>query len=636
MTERTESEEFTTKSANIKAKENETGEFTHQIVELNEEESSPQGATTYQYTNDHKETKIFYLKYQSTDEKWLPEKRSLESLINEQRLSKAIISEIQVKSPKLLNTSPLSSEVPMLRRVIAYMLEKNLTTMNDAQMREFDQLVLERLKGNKEFIEAVALALGQGTKSIEINADNVKILYDNLEWLESMGAIVTLHIGNDKYGKAMPGSHASFMRETKGIDSTTFKIKLSAGFSPESRMAINSLRAQIPEAVTQPTSFSPTRTKTMALMLVNGEELELPTETGQIPFGDVNMALFASALHYAFEGFEGLKAVKGKDGKVRIPNLEEAVNRMLRTLENILAIPKATIDKLNLKDQIRKAILNNVNANKEYIPEPGKGVYYVRPFADAIAEVIGVKATEDKPKVMISVIGAVVADYMGKDPVEIVNAREIRAVKGSGNKGGFFYPGATHTDKALASKGRALYRDEKNRITEGNGTNFFAIYQEGEKFIIKTPSVDHDRTLPGNTRAAIIKLAKILNGDPKSKYFGKLEVQETDLYEKDFKTAVGGFLSGTAAGIVPIKGIRSNPQQKQAKQLNDESHQNAYNLVNFLKSTWEAMLNGETIPDSLNNLQNELITVYDPGKEIFVRNNQNYNLVTGILETAAA
>lgn len=37
-----------------------------------------------------------------------------------------------------------------------------------------------------------------------------------------------------------------------------------------------------------------------------------------IPFEDLKIHPFSSALHYAIQCFEGLKAIKGKDGKVRM------------------------------------------------------------------------------------------------------------------------------------------------------------------------------------------------------------------------------------------------------------------------------------------------------------------------------
>lgn len=37
-----------------------------------------------------------------------------------------------------------------------------------------------------------------------------------------------------------------------------------------------------------------------------------------IPFADLKVHPFSSAIHYAIQCFEGLKAIKGPDGKIRM------------------------------------------------------------------------------------------------------------------------------------------------------------------------------------------------------------------------------------------------------------------------------------------------------------------------------
>ena len=50
----------------------------------------------------------------------------------------------------------------------------------------------------------------------------------------------------------------------------------------------------------------------------------------------LNLHMAATCLHYGQEAFEGLKAFRGKDGKVRIFRLEENAARLQSTCQGIL------------------------------------------------------------------------------------------------------------------------------------------------------------------------------------------------------------------------------------------------------------------------------------------------------------
>jgi len=50
----------------------------------------------------------------------------------------------------------------------------------------------------------------------------------------------------------------------------------------------------------------------------------------------INIHMAATALHYGQEAFEGLKAYRGKDGKVRLFRWEENAKRMARSADGIM------------------------------------------------------------------------------------------------------------------------------------------------------------------------------------------------------------------------------------------------------------------------------------------------------------
>lgn len=53
----------------------------------------------------------------------------------------------------------------------------------------------------------------------------------------------------------------------------------------------------------------------------------------------INIHIAATALHYGQELFEGIKAFRGKDGKIRIFRLEENARRARSSAEGIMMEP---------------------------------------------------------------------------------------------------------------------------------------------------------------------------------------------------------------------------------------------------------------------------------------------------------
>ena len=74
-----------------------------------------------------------------------------------------------------------------------------------------------------------------------------------------------------------------------------------------------------------------------------------------------SMHMAATCLHYGQEAFEGLKAFRGKDGKVRIFRLEENATRLQSTCRGILMPELST-------ERFKEAILKVVKLNERFIP----------------------------------------------------------------------------------------------------------------------------------------------------------------------------------------------------------------------------------------------------------------------------
>ena len=67
----------------------------------------------------------------------------------------------------------------------------------------------------------------------------------------------------------------------------------------------------------------------------------------------INMHMAATCLHYGQEAFEGLKAFRGKDGKIRVFRLDENAARLQSTCRGIL-MPELSTEKF--RDAILKVI----------------------------------------------------------------------------------------------------------------------------------------------------------------------------------------------------------------------------------------------------------------------------------------
>lgn len=103
----------------------------------------------------------------------------------------------------------------------------------------------------------------------------------------------------------------------------------------------------------------------------------------------IPMHMAATCLHYGQEAFEGLKAFKGKDGKVRIFRLEENAARLQSTCRGILMPELPT-------ERFREAVLKVVKLNERFIPPYESGAsLYIRPLLVGTGAQVGVKPSNE-------------------------------------------------------------------------------------------------------------------------------------------------------------------------------------------------------------------------------------------------
>lgn len=252
---------------------------------------------------------------------------------------------------------------------------------------------------------------------------------------------------------------------------------------------------------------------------------------------DIHMA--ATCLHYGQEGFEGLKAYTGKDGKVRIFRCDENAKRMQSTADRVLmAAPPVEL--------FKEMVHTVVKLNARFVPPYGYGAtLYIRPLLIGTSPEVGVKPADEYLLLMFVVP---VGPYFkaGFKPVDMMICRDYdrAAPLGTGTvKVGGNYA-ASLQSLALAKKlgySSTIYLDakEKKYIDECGPANFFGI--KGNHYITpKSTSI-----LPSITNKSLQQLAEHLGYTVERR---AVPFEELSSFEETAEC-------GTAAVITPIKKI---------------------------------------------------------------------------------
>ncbi len=250
----------------------------------------------------------------------------------------------------------------------------------------------------------------------------------------------------------------------------------------------------------------------------------------------INMHMAATCLHYGQEAFEGLKAYRGKDGKIRLFRIRENAKRMIQTANYIqMAAPT--------EDMFVESIRMAVEANKEFVPPYESGAtLYIRPLLIGVSAQVGVKpATDYLFMVFVTPVGPYFKE--GFKPVSVIIDRDHdrAAPLGTGHiKVGGNYAASLISLDMCHSKGYStvLYLDsaEKKYIDECGPANFFAI--RGNSYITpKSHSI-----LPSITNMSLMELAKDMG----------LTIEQRQVPVEELSTFDEAGACGTAAVISPV------------------------------------------------------------------------------------
>lgn len=264
------------------------------------------------------------------------------------------------------------------------------------------------------------------------------------------------------------------------------------------------------------------------------------------PFGDISLSPAAMVYHYGQEMFEGLKAYKTEDGRTVMFRPEMNAKRSNNSGRR-LCIPEIPVE-----DYVQ-ALKTLVKTDEDWVPTEKGSSLYIRPFAIATDEFLGVKPS--KTYLFVIILSPSGAYYeSGLDPVGIwIEDEYVRAVRGGigeAKTGGNYVASLAAQVKAhVDGYSQVLWLDgvERKYIEEVGAMNiFFKI--DG---VVVTPMLNGS-ILPGITRNSVIELCKSWGLKVEER---KISIDEIYEAQKSGKLEeVWG--TGTAAVISPVGKLR--------------------------------------------------------------------------------
>jgi branched-chain amino acid aminotransferase len=247
----------------------------------------------------------------------------------------------------------------------------------------------------------------------------------------------------------------------------------------------------------------------------------------------------ATCLHYGQEAFEGLKAFRGKDGKVRVFRLDENAKRLQSSCRGIM-MPELP------EEKFKEAVLKAVKLNEGFVPPYESGAsLYIRPLLIGTSAQVGVKpATEYTFIIFVTPVGPYFKGGFQTTPFVVTREFDRAAALGTGTYkiGGNYAASLAPGEKAhKQGYSNVFYLDskEKKYIDECGAANFFGI-KNNTYITPKSTSV-----LPSITNKSLMVLAEEIG----------LKVERREIPLEELATFEEAGACGTAAVISPIERI---------------------------------------------------------------------------------
>lgn len=215
----------------------------------------------------------------------------------------------------------------------------------------------------------------------------------------------------------------------------------------------------------------------------------------------IPLHMAATCLHYGQEAFEGLKAYRCPDGKVRVFRPDENAARLQSTCRGIL-MPELPTEKFI--EMVEKV----VRLNERFIPPYESGAtLYVRPLLIGTSAQVGVHPSEEYLfLIFVTPVGPYFKGGFATNPYVIIREYDRSAPLGTGiYKVGGNYAASLKANKMAHDLGYSceFYLDakEKKYIDECGAANFFGI-KDNTYVTPKSTSI-----LPSITNKSLMQLA---------------------------------------------------------------------------------------------------------------------------------
>ena len=192
----------------------------------------------------------------------------------------------------------------------------------------------------------------------------------------------------------------------------------------------------------------------------------------------LKLHMAATCLHYGQEAFEGLKAYRCPDGKVRVFRMDENAARLQSTCRGIL-MPEVPTEMF--EEMVKKV----VRLNQEWIPTYESGAtLYIRPLLIGTSAQVGVHpATEYCFLIFVTPVGPYFKGGFSTNPYVIIREYDRSAPLGTGiYKVGGNYAASLKANSIAHEKGYAceFYLDakEKKYMDECGAANFMQLAED--------------------------------------------------------------------------------------------------------------------------------------------------------------
>ena len=260
----------------------------------------------------------------------------------------------------------------------------------------------------------------------------------------------------------------------------------------------------------------------------------------------IPLHMAATCLHYGQEAFEGLKAYRCPDGKVRVFRMDENAKRLQSTCDGIL-MPKLPIERF--EEMVKKV----VRLNERFIPPYESGAtLYIRPLFIGTSAQVGVHpASEYLFLIFVTPVGPYFKGGFSTNPYVIIREYDRSAPLGTGiYKVGGNYAASLRANKMAHDLGYSceFYLDakEKKYMDECGAANFFGI-KNNTYVTPKSTSI-----LPSITNKSLMQLAEDIG----------MKVERRQIPEEELATFEEAGACGTAAVISPIEKIDDLEEKK--------------------------------------------------------------------------